>query len=84
MTRTANSHIKRRTGIYHCASCKRLTRNTGAQASSNSELCPECDEIAGLENGLADGYFDSPEEEKKMEDRVSELTEKARSKGGIL
>lgn len=48
MTRHRNSNFGRG-GAFICALCGRRTRQTGAQ-SMGSELCPECYELAGMDN----------------------------------
>jgi len=40
-------------GVFTCLSCGRRTRHT--QDQSNDEICEDCYELAGLENGVADG-----------------------------
>jgi len=40
-------------GVFTCTSCGRRTRATQDQA--NDEICEDCYELAGLENGVADG-----------------------------
>lgn len=39
-------------GVFKCKVCGRGTREVN---QSNSRLCPECWELAGLENGVLDG-----------------------------
>jgi hypothetical protein len=40
-------------GVFTCTSCGRKTRET---TSDNDEVCGPCYELAGLENGVADGH----------------------------
>lgn len=48
-----NSRFRRDSGVYKCATCGRMTRQTGVQ-SIGSESCPQCYELAGLDNLLND------------------------------
>jgi hypothetical protein len=40
-------------GVFTCGCCGRRTRET---TSDNPETCGPCYELAGLENGVADGH----------------------------
>lgn len=39
-------------GVFSCESCGHRTRQTG----DSEHLCEDCYELAGLENGVADGH----------------------------
>src|SRR4051812_37203088 len=51
-----NSHFRRGQSTFTCNCCKRLTRDTGVQ-SIGPDLCPQCYELAGLENCVQDNCF---------------------------
>lgn len=70
------SKFRRGETTYKCRSCTRLTRNTGEQA--NTELCPQCYEIAGIENAVNDGFETADE----ARERVERLAAEVRAKGG--
>jgi len=52
MGNVRNSRFQRGTGVYSCHVCGRKTRSTGD--NGQSELCPQCYELAGYENSLSD------------------------------
>lgn len=39
---------------FQCGVCGRLTRATGVQSVGN-KICPQCYELAGIENDISDG-----------------------------
>jgi len=45
-------------GVFKCAICERGTREAG---QGNDRLCPECYELAGLENMIFDGHSTAAE-----------------------
>lgn len=49
-----NNRFRRGESTFKCHICRRGTRYTGVQ-SVGSSLCPECYELAGLENMVQDG-----------------------------
>jgi hypothetical protein len=49
-----NSLFQRGSGVFKCDGCGRMTRHTGVQ-STGSQSCPQCYELAGLQNSLWDG-----------------------------
>lgn len=70
------SGFQQGSGCYTCATCGRKTRNTGQSLSS--ELCPQCWDLAGLENEVSDGH-------QTLEEALPEarrLLAEIRSKGG--
>ena len=79
--RSAHSNFGRG-GTYKCHVCRRLTRATGAQALG-SELCPECWELAGLDNEVNDNGLDLslPDMHRLVEER-DRLLAAAVKKGG--
>lgn len=70
------NRFKRGETTYTCASCKRLTRNTGD--NGQCELCPQCFELAGIENAVNDD--DSIIDE--VRERVERLAAEIRAAGG--
>ncbi len=42
-------------GAYVCRCCGRTTRDTGRGDNEGVELCVQCYELAGIENGISDG-----------------------------
>jgi hypothetical protein len=76
---TTKSTFQRGSGCYRCNCCKRQTRATGD--NWNSGACPECYEIAGLENALSDNgpEWEFRESTKKEIERLQEVV---RQKGG--
>ena len=54
MKNSRNSRFERGSGVYNCSICGRCTRHTGVQ-STGSDLCPQCYELAGLQNMVWDG-----------------------------
>jgi len=64
-------------GTFKCEICGRGTRHTGVQ-SLGSDLCPQCFELAGIENGVSD-YGD--EALADYGDRVPALVAELTAKG---
>jgi hypothetical protein len=64
---------------YKCDVCGRGTRNTGVQ-SVGSGLCPQCYDLAGIENEISDGYATRPEKGSE----ILRLTSEIAAKGGSL
>ena len=60
---------------YACDVCGRLTRYTGAQ-SYGSKLCPQCYELACIENEISDGYCTLEERRKEIDALLSEISAK--------
>lgn len=64
-------------GVFKCRLCSRGSRETGVQALG-SQLCPECYELAGLENMMIDdGFLSDP-----CKPEVRSLFKAAIAKGG--
>lgn len=72
-----NTFTKIAGSVYECLCCGRKTRNTGAQ-SIGSETCPQCWELAGIENEISDGY--ATVEERRA--RIDSLFAEVAAKGG--
>ncbi|MHB1260352.1 MAG: hypothetical protein ACYC2H_01415 [Thermoplasmatota archaeon] len=62
---------------YACGVCSRLTRATGAQ-SLGSDLCPQCWDLAGIENEISDGHTTLEARSAEITDLVDDI----RAKGG--
>ena len=58
MKRTATGSISKfylGSASFKCQVCGRGTRDTGVQSVGN-RTCPQCFELAGIENEIQDGY----------------------------
>lgn len=44
----------RGSAVFKCNVCGRSTRDTGVQSIGN-KICPQCFELAGIENDISDG-----------------------------
>ena len=64
---------------FLCRTCERRTRDTGAQ-SVGIGLCPQCYELAGIENEINDGVC--PFRERKQE--ITRLLGEIVTKGGSV
>lgn len=62
---------------YDCDCCGRRTRYTGVQ-SMGSKLCPQCFDLAGIENDISDGH--STVEDNRAE--ATRLIAEIAAKGG--
>lgn len=79
----ARRGFTKRSTTYNCGVCKRLTRSTGRGDNENVQLCIECYEVAGIENGINDGHYEGDELIKAEED-IKRLNAIIVSKGGII
>jgi phage FluMu protein Com len=77
MAKRKNTFTKFAGATYRCDTCGRLTRYTGAQ-SLGSKLCPQCFDLAGLENDISDGNRTAAE----CRGEVLGLVEAIEAKGG--
>jgi hypothetical protein len=71
--------FRRGSSTFTCDVCKRLTRETGVQ-SLGSKLCPQCWDLAGIENEISDGNATLAD----RRDEVDQLLKHIESKGGDL
>lgn len=71
------SKFHRGSSTFACNVCGRTTRDTGVQSAGN-KICPQCFELAGIENEISDGYTTVAAEAKK----ISELIEQIVAKNG--
>lgn len=71
--------FQRGSSTFPCGTCNRLTRYTGSQSLGN-KICPQCFELAGIENEISDGYCTAAE----RLDEVLALTADVTAKGGSL
>ena len=60
---------------FTCDTCGRRTRYTGAQ-SLGSKLCPQCYELAGIENEISDGYCTLAERRATIDRLLTEIEAK--------
>jgi hypothetical protein len=74
----SNSRFGKGTGAYHCEICGRLTRQTGAQ-SIGSKTCPQCFDLAGIENEITDGYLTLAGAQPQVITLLAEIAEKGGS-----
>jgi hypothetical protein len=78
MKRTKRNTFTRIGGsTYKCDTCGRLTRNTGVQGLG-CKLCPQCFDLAGIENEISDGYCTLAERRALIDSLLSAI----RAKGG--
>jgi hypothetical protein len=70
-------HFRKGSAVYKCNVCGRGTRDTGVQSLGN-KLCPQCYELAGIENSISDGY----ETMETMGDTIRRYVADIVAKGG--
>lgn len=70
-----NTFTKRGGSVYTCDTCGRSTRHTGAQ-SLGSTLCPQCFDLAGIENEISDGHATIEEKREEIAALIAEIREK--------
>lgn len=63
------------TGCFSCESCGRRTRDTGVQ-SIGSKICPDCYEVAGIDNAVTDGDMTNEEGLKAARRYIDRITAK--------
>jgi hypothetical protein len=76
------NRFKRGSGCFACGVCGRKTRDAGD--NGNCGTCPECFEVSGIENGISDGYYPTPEDLAKAESEIARLNQMAVTKGGTI
>jgi len=76
-TKRRNTFSRIAGSTYACDCCGRQTRNTGAQALG-SKTCPQCRELAGIENEISDGICTLADRREFIDQMLSEI----RAKGG--
>jgi hypothetical protein len=80
MAKAANSKFRSGSGVYVCRCCGIRTRETGS-GEAGCELCVDCFEIAGIDNGINDdGRAPTERERVELEQRVANIA----SKGGSV
>ena len=67
--------FRRGSSTFPCNVCCRLTRDTGVQSAGN-KICPQCFELAGIENEISDGYTTLEEKKTAIESYVAEIAAK--------
>lgn len=70
-----NTFTKMGGSTFNCATCTRRTRHTGAQ-SLGCDLCPQCFELAGIENELSDGNATIDERRTMIEALITDIEAK--------
>ena len=69
-----NKHFQRGHGVYKCGVCGRQTR--GSSDSTNSRLCSQCYDIAGLDNMFNDdGTIPSASERAELEAMLQHIVD---------
>jgi ribosome-binding protein aMBF1 (putative translation factor) len=63
--------------VFKCKVCGRGTRDTGVQSAGN-DICPQCYDLAGIENEINDGHSTYAERREEVQQLLTEL----RQKGG--
>ena len=74
-----HNRFARGSGCYRCQNCKRQTRDTGGD-NGNLQLCPECYEIAGIQNDI----WDKRDPDGSLQLEMERLKAIVRTKGGVL
>lgn len=62
----------RGSSVFACDVCGRKTRDTGAQ-SLGQKICPQCYELAGIENEISDGHCTHADRIAEIEALVAEV-----------
>lgn len=75
--RRRNTFSRMDGSTFNCTVCGRATRHTGVQ-SVGSKLCPQCYDLAGIENEISDGHCEAHE----RRDLVAQLVAHITGKGG--
>jgi hypothetical protein len=66
------SKFHRGSSTFPCNVCGRLTRDTGVQSAGN-KICPQCYELAGIENSISDGHETLESQKSNIESYVKEI-----------
>jgi hypothetical protein len=65
----------RGSATFKCDACGRGTRDTGVQSLGN-KLCPQCYELAGIENSISDGHTTLAEERATIDAYMTTVAER--------
>lgn len=68
----AVSKFRRGSSTFRCNVCERLTRETGVQGLG-MKICPQCFELAGIENEISDGHSTLEERKADIEAYVADI-----------
>ena len=71
------SKFHKGSSTFKCNVCGRTTRDTGVQSAGN-KICPQCYELAGIENEISDGHATREERIESIAQYVAEI----KAKGG--
>jgi len=74
-TKRRNTFSKMGGTTYPCAVCGRRTRHTGVQ-SLGSETCPQCFDLAGIENEISDGHRTQADAQADIDALLAEIVAK--------
>lgn len=69
------SKFHKGSAAFKCNVCRRGTRDTGVQSAGN-KICPQCFELAGIENEISDGYCTREERLDEIKSYVAEVAAK--------
>lgn len=75
VTRRRRDGFKPGRSTHPCDVCGRITRETNA-VSVGSKLCPQCWDLAGIENELQDGYRTPQDAQAQAEGLIAEVEAK--------
>lgn len=67
--------FRKGSSVFQCQVCGRATRETGVQSLGN-KTCPQCYELAGIENEISDGHCTFMEREGAIAGYLAEIAEK--------
>jgi hypothetical protein len=71
------NRFQRGSAVFACNVCGRKTRYTGTQSLGN-KICPQCFDLAGIENEVSDGYRTLEEAQTDARPLVADI----KAKGG--
>lgn len=69
------SKFHKGSSTFKCNICGRGTRDTGIQSAGN-KICPQCYELAGIENEISDGHCTREERLELIKQYVVEIQDK--------
>lgn len=69
------SKFHRGSSVFPCSVCGRKTRDTGVQSAGN-KICPQCFDLAGIENEISDGYCTQAERQAEIDAYLADIAAK--------